>query len=141
MLRTNRFRFNWGAAATFGAVYLMSAVSIEARAQDEAGPSPEKGYELAERLCKNCHLIEENAAAVTPIGVPTFRGIANRPGQSGQHITNVLIQPHRPMPDIHLTSEEIENILSYLETLRADKSLPPLLSPKQSPRLKYHAPS
>ena len=90
-------------------------------------PSPDKGYALAQRFCKGCHLVDAGADATLPAGIPTFRGIANRPGQTGQRIINVLIKPHVPMPDIHLSSEEMLNIIAYLETLRIDQSIPPLL--------------
>jgi hypothetical protein len=62
-------------------------------------------------------------------GIPTFRSIANRPGQSGERIKGILIRPHVPMPDMHLTNEEITDIIAYLETLRTDRSIPPLLAP------------
>jgi hypothetical protein len=31
------------------------------------------------------------------------------------------------MPDIHLSSEEMLHIIAYLESLRTDQSIPPLL--------------
>jgi cytochrome c len=66
-----------------------------------------------------------------PAGIPSFRGIANKTGQTGKHIEDVLIKPHQPMPDMQLSRDEIQNIISYLETLRTDKSAPPLLPPEE----------
>jgi mono/diheme cytochrome c family protein len=142
MLNTERFRRKCSAVAVFVAVSLVSAAPGDACAEDAVEPSPEKGQALAQKLCSGCHLIEEMASSATPAGIPTFRAIANRPGQTGQHITSVLIQPHTPMPDIHLSREEILNIVSYLETLRTDKSMQPLLPPtKYGPKPKYPEPS
>jgi mono/diheme cytochrome c family protein len=121
-----------GAAA---AIVMVSATA--AMAEEKPAPSPEKGLELAQRFCQGCHLVEDKAAATIPAGVPTFRGIANRRGQTGQHITNVLIQPHAPMPDMRLTSEEIQHILAYLETLRTDKTIAPLAPANPTPKPKY----
>lgn len=95
-------------------------------------PSPDHGYALAQRFCNGCHLIGDNADAAVPAGVPTFRGIANKPGQTGQHIIDKLIKPHPPMPDIQLTREELMHIVAYLETLRVDKSGTPLLELDES---------
>lgn len=134
-------RFRDGRAVVVIAAVAMLSTARLAGAQVER-PSPEKGYELVQKLCQGCHLVESSASATTPVGVPTFRAIANRPGQTGERITNVLIQPHAPMPDIRLTREEIQNILSYLETFRTDPGIPPLLSPaKPGPEPKFPAPS
>jgi uncharacterized paraquat-inducible protein A len=59
MLSTKRFRSTWGAAAVLVTISLVSAASTETCAEDLAAPSPEKGYELAQRFCKGCHLIED----------------------------------------------------------------------------------
>ena len=92
-------------------------------------PSAERGHELAGRLCSNCHLVEGQKDAVVPAGIPTMRGIANQPGQTGQRIMDTLIQPHTPMPELRLTIDEIRDVITYLETLRTDKSGPPLKAP------------
>jgi cytochrome c len=117
------------AVVAAGAVLTIIAAFRVAAAGPDGEPSSGKGYALAQKLCQGCHVIESSAETSTPVGVPTFRGIANRPGQTRERITNVLIQPHTPMPDIRLTNDEIENILAYLETLRTDPQIPPLFSP------------
>ncbi len=122
----------WRLASACGTVLLVLAAAWllpqrNGQAQERPVPSPEKGLALAQTFCKGCHLVDDRTDATLPAGVPTFRGIANRPGQTGQRIINVLIKPHAPMPDIHLSSEELLHIIAYLETLRIDKSSPPLL--------------
>lgn len=129
MLDTMRNRYDRRAKSVFVAVFVVFAASIEVEAKELPLPSPVKGLELAQKFCTGCHVVESSASTTVPAGVPTFRGIANRPGQTGQHIKDVLIQPHPPMPDIHLSAPEIQNIIAYLETLRTDKSAPPLLPP------------
>ena len=134
-------RQRWATAAVLAAAVLAMHPSMPAiRAQEVPGPSAEKGLQLAQRLCSNCHLVEDRANATLPAGIPTFRAIANRRGQSGQRITNILLKPHEPMPDIRLTGPEIRDILAYLETLRTDPSVPPL-SPKQGGKPDYPQPS
>lgn len=96
--------------------------------------SAERGRGLAERLCANCHLVDETTQkSAVPAGVPTLRAIADRPGQTGQRIFNALIVPHPPMPDTQLTVDEIWSLVAYLDELRRDKSAPPLLPPDPKP--------
>ncbi len=64
-----------------------------------------------------------------PAGLPSLNAIANKPGQTGRHIEFMLINPHPPMPDVRLTIREINDVVLYLETLRSDKTTPPLLAP------------
>jgi len=53
-----------------------------------------------------------------------FSRIASRPGQSFEHIRNVLIAPHGAMPNVSLSVVEIEAIVAYLDTLRGDGTTP-----------------
>lgn len=94
-------------------------------------PSAARGHQLAVRLCANCHLVDESGKSA-PEGVGSFRAIANRSGQSADRISNVLMLPHIPMPDAQLTRDEIQNILAYLETLRTNPDVPPLIVPGSS---------
>jgi mono/diheme cytochrome c family protein len=131
--------FRSKSACAVAAIFVLSISA--ALAEEKPVPSPEKGLGLAQKFCQGCHLIEDKAGATVPAGVPTFRGIANRRGQTGQHITNVLIQPHAPMPDVRLTNEEILHILAYLDTLRTDKAIAPLAPASPTPKPKYPEPS
>lgn len=121
-------------------VLLVAPFPMISGAEETEPPSPERGLELAERLCKSCHLIGDNGGASVPSGPPTFRGIANRPGQTGRQIMNVLIQPHVPMPNMQVSGPEINDIIIYLESLRTDKGAPPLV-PTWSPKPKLPSPS
>jgi hypothetical protein len=97
---------------------------------------------LAQTLCTNCHLIEGVARDTVTVGIPSFSGIANKPGQTGAHIEQILIAPHAPMPDMKLSYPEIQNLIAYIDSLRIDRSLPPLqpsTNPPEKP--KYPTPS
>lgn len=127
------------AAITFGAVVLATAAGlalpVAGASQDPVEPSADRGHELAHRLCQDCHAIADGVAARNPTvaGIPSFRALANQPGQTGDHIKGILIAPHKPMPDMHLTNQEILDLIAYLETLRTDPSVPPLLPPASKP--------
>lgn len=115
-------------------VMMMSAITWlgpdSAQAQPTPTPSPSaaKGEELTRLLCSSCHVLP-NATGTAIAGIPSMRTIANKPGQTAAHIEGILINPHPPMPDTRLTSLEIQHIIAYLETLRTDKSAPPLAPP------------
>lgn len=105
-------------------------------------PSPERGQAFAQRFCKDCHLVEGSGATTVQAGMPSLRGIANKPGQNGERIRNVLINPHPPMPDMQVSAQEILDVLAYLQSLRSDQSGPPFLSPaQQGIKPKYPKPS
>jgi mono/diheme cytochrome c family protein len=112
-----------------------------AHSQEAALPDAATGRALAERLCSTCHLVEGGATTSVPAGVPTLRGLANRPGQSARRIENALIQPHPPMPDMRLTASEIQHLLAYLETLRTNPQVPPLHTPPGERKPEWPKPS
>jgi cytochrome c len=129
MLRDRRYWAGLVAMTALPALFLIPVTPITAGVEIQAPPSPEKGHTLAQKFCTNCHVIDDTSNTTVPAGVPAFRGIANKPGQTGQNIMNVLIQPHAPMPDLHLTRDEIIDIIAYLETLRTNEAVAPLLVP------------
>lgn len=112
------------AAATAAVISLHSDGALAQKIE----PSAARGRAFALRLCSSCHLVDGSGKSA-PEGIGTFRGIANRPGQSADRISNVLILPHIPMPDTQLTRAEIQDIIAYLETLRTNPEVPPLIAP------------
>ena len=116
--------------APVGAVFVLLCLGASRlSAQDLLKQTQEKGHDLALTLCKGCHLVDDKVLSPVPVGIPTFRAIANRTGQTGEKIKDVLIRPHTPMPEIQLSNDEILSIIAYLESLRTDKSVPPLITP------------
>lgn len=130
-------------AAVMAAIALMLLVpspSLNAAGPEPFRPSADRGRVLAQNLCAGCHVVSGAEGAATA-GIPTLRAIANRPEQTGRRIENALIAPHAPMPDMLLSMTEIKDIIAYLDTLRADGSLPPLQEPAAPDRPKYPSPS
>ncbi len=110
---------------------LLVITDIPVLAQQKAPPTHAElvaqGAELAHKLCIACHVVGEQSGGTATVGVPTFRGIANAPGQSAARIRNVLLNPHPPMPDVRLTNPEIDRLLAYIDSLRAAAAGPPLV--------------
>ena len=81
-----------------------------------------QGRELAQLWCRNCHLIDREGAGYVQSGVPTFVEIADRTGQTRQGIKLFLVDPHPPMPNLNLSRDEIENLTSYILSLREENA-------------------
>ena len=143
MRHATRFRFDRTAIIATCVFVLSCLLAGSTFAQDIVAGASDKGATLAARLCSNCHLSDDTTRSAVPAGVPTFRGIANKPGQTGMHIVGVLMAPHPPMPNINLSREEIGDIVAYLQTFRNDQTLPPLLpAPKEgTSKPKFPAPT
>jgi mono/diheme cytochrome c family protein len=117
------------------AIALTVSSAWHALAGDASGktpPDPVSGKALAEQLCAGCHLVSDRQKGRVVAGVPSFDAIANRPDQSVERIFKVIIRPHAPMPDTHLTRTEIGDIIAYLDTLRRPDAGAPLIDKNRS---------
>jgi cytochrome c len=81
---------------------------------------PSHGRELANSLCSNCHEIEPGSKDTLATHPPTFSSIANRPGQTAEHLAaSVILSPHPEMPKVALTTTQMRDIVTYIMSLRA----------------------
>lgn len=73
------------------------------------------GHELARLWCASCHLVDGSARG--PDTAPPFATIAqnNRSGQGW--LRAWLKAPHPPMPNFNLSRQQIDDIVSYLDSL------------------------
>ncbi len=125
----SRIRLTGAMALTLGSHVMLLLLATGAQGQSLKQASSIAGEAFARKLCSSCHLMPSASGPSATVGIPSLSAIANRRGQTGENIANVLVKPHPPMPDIQLTRQEIHDILAYLETIRTDKSAPPLSQP------------
>ena len=90
-----------------------------------AGGSPastadniEKGRALALGLCAKCHLNEGQAEKRSASEIPGFAAVANRPGQTIEHVVAWLRSVPPMMPDHHLSQDEMEALAEFILSLR-----------------------
>jgi cytochrome c len=76
-----------------------------------------KGAQIARQWCANCHVIGGSAAGPVPQGPPSFQMVA-RSGMTADQLRAFLSHPHGAMPDLALTRAEVDDLISYIETLR-----------------------
>jgi mono/diheme cytochrome c family protein len=132
--RCRRFQPSLCPVLSAVAVLVLLGAMSELRAQDDFNPETdiplnlleskkpviENGKALAEKLCVSCHAVD----GPSPSGhadVPSFKAAANREGQTAETLSNWLVSPHPPMPNLHLTREEIRDIGGYVLSLRDAK--------------------
>lgn len=81
--------------------------------------NPDNGRALATRACANCHVVSGDQGRSATDGVPTFASLARDPAITVQRLQGFMQSPHPPMPDLALTRREIDDIASYILSLRA----------------------
>ena len=83
--------------------------------QQDATPNATRGQALARRWCAACHLVQLRLTTIDP---PTFTAIANDPSKTPDYLRTFFVSPHKDMPPIQLTSQQIEDLIAYLGSLK-----------------------
>jgi len=102
-------------AILFAAALLVA--TTPAFAQTSYG-DPESGLKIALRDCAACHVVAGRQAGPAPVGVPTFAAVARMPSTTALSLRAFLQTPHPPMPDLALSRNEMEDVVSYILSLR-----------------------
>lgn len=75
------------------------------------------GQRLAQQWCASCHVIDGSGPSSTlPQGPPSFRVAAGH--LDAGELRAWLTHPHGQMPDLSLTRSEIDDLITYIESLR-----------------------
>jgi mono/diheme cytochrome c family protein len=99
------------------ALALALAPTVSLAGPVTSAPDPEYGETLAQRLCSNCHLVN-NAQEQVNVDVPSFHEIANRQGQTEGSIMAKIVIPKHPMPVIPITKSELNDLAAYIMSLK-----------------------
>lgn len=97
-------------------VPLLVAAGAFAAGIDDDGA--ERGHALARAWCASCHAVEPGAAKAPYADVPSFTAIAGVPTTTSPALHAFLSTPHGKMPDIKLTSAEIDAVVAYILSLK-----------------------
>lgn len=81
----------------------------------KAGEAVE-GRKIVGQWCVSCHAASSQAAARDT--APPFSVIARDPAYDRDRLLQVLSDPHPPMPKIHLSRKQLDDIIAYLASLR-----------------------
>lgn len=106
-------KMKWRSAAA-----AVAGVAVLGLASAASAQSPEKGRELAERLCASCHMNPGQGEKSGPRGIPGFAAVASRPGQTHEAVVHWLRSVPPMMPDHHLTQDEAYDLADFIMSLR-----------------------
>jgi mono/diheme cytochrome c family protein len=97
-----------------GAIALATAAVM--LPQVAAAGDPEYGRRLAENWCSSCHTVAPDQRS-TNRG-PPFARIAQSPEFSAERLSYLLLDPHPKMAKLALSQRAIDNIASYIKSLK-----------------------
>ncbi|HVJ52346.1 MAG TPA: c-type cytochrome [Aliidongia sp.] len=83
-----------------------------------ADGDPIAGQALAKQSCAGCHDIRPNASPVWTDGAPSFRSVAEHPAITDLALHVFLQTPHAKMPNLRLVPAELDDLSSYILSLR-----------------------
>lgn len=101
--------------AVLGTLPLAYAAQRDARQGAKIYGNADRGKAVTAMWCANCH----GSSTTANDRVPTFTSLAADPNHTDAAIRAFLMQPHKPMPPLELGTQQIEDIIAYLHTLRA----------------------
>jgi len=100
-------------------VAALALVASAANAQDIRG-DVSAGLLLARDVCAECHYVERNWADLYAYEAPSFVDIARKSSHTALSLQVFFRSPHNRMPDLKLTNDEIEDVTSYILSLRKE---------------------
>ncbi len=80
-----------------------------------AAGEAQRGELIAKRWCASCHVVAPDQTSASA-DAPSFSDIARRRTDK-KKLGHFLMDPHPPMPDMHLSRKEIDDIVSYIRSL------------------------
>ena len=97
-------------------VLLFASAAATAQAQD-----PQEGAKWATNVCGECHAIARSQPRSPNGRAPTFVELANIPGMTAAALTVALTTPHAGIPMFILTSEQRQDIIAYILSLKVNR--------------------
>jgi mono/diheme cytochrome c family protein len=79
---------------------------------------PVQGRIIAERWCASCHVVSPRPVGPVGDGATPFQSIADRAATTALSLRAFLASPHGQMPDLNLTRAEMDDLISYILSLR-----------------------
>jgi mono/diheme cytochrome c family protein len=76
------------------------------------------GRAIAQRWCSGCHDIGSGETKTTNDLAPGFESVARRSVLTHDQLVAWIGDPHPPMPNLHLTRVEIDNLVEYIQSLK-----------------------
>ena len=78
----------------------------------------DRGREMAERWCANCHVVARSAPTGRADGLPNFPAIAAKQETTAASLRAVMTAGHGRMPDFSLGPRDQAALIAYIFSLR-----------------------
>jgi len=102
---------------TCRALVLIMATAVDVCQADTVG-DPHNGLALAQQVCAQCHATIAELARSPDLRAPTFSELKSAPGMTRTALLVALTTPHAGMPMFTLSSEQRDDIIAYILSLR-----------------------
>ncbi|MCP3463359.1 cytochrome c [Bradyrhizobium sp. CCGUVB23] len=79
--------------------------------------NPQRGKDIAQRWCSNCHVVESGQTNAID-HAPTFSQIARTPEFDQNQLAFLLLRPHPNMPSLSLQRSEVSDLAEYIRSLK-----------------------
>jgi mono/diheme cytochrome c family protein len=96
---------------------LAVTVSTAVAALTDASADPIAGHNLADKWCSECHGIRADRLSPNR-AAPTFPELAAEPSITEYSLRALLRSPHETMPHITFTSDQLDDIVAYIMSLK-----------------------
>src|SRR5262245_2143912 len=79
----------------------------------------ENGRRLSQQWCSECHVISRDQTRAPNAAVPTWPSIADNPATTEFRLRAFFQTPHQNMPNIALTRGQMDDIITYILSLKS----------------------
>lgn len=91
---------------------------VIAHAHAQAPGNSQKGRALAQRFCAECHDVGKRDIRSPNSEAPSFTAVASTPGMTAMALNVFFQTPHRAMPNLILESDQKNDIIAYIMSLK-----------------------
>ena len=99
------------------AAVLAFAAAISFAATGASAASATRGKTLVQHECASCHAAEPGEQSPNP-KAPTFAAVANEPSATPYSLHVFLQTTHTTMPNFVIQSDDIDDIVAYIGSLK-----------------------
>ena len=97
---------------------VLAFIAATLSAASGAGAAPAGAKALVQQECASCHAIEPGGQSPNP-KAPAFAAVANEPSATPYSLHVFLQTTHATMPNFVIKSDEIDDIVGYILSLKA----------------------
>lgn len=100
------------------AVACILALHAPALANAQSAALQERGAQLAQEWCAQCHAIGPEPQPQALADAPSFAELAARPTLNENELAWLLLSPHPVMPQFPITRRDVSAISAYIDSLQ-----------------------